>query len=94
MNYVRAFFEAIPVILAIVAIFTCGNHAITTRRIHDRQTHIAMVVAAVLLICAQSCWTYTVLHGMTFGTFIADVIWTIFNTLVMVTFILSTRRTK
>lgn len=94
MNTLRVLFEAIPVVFAVVAIFLCSNRVITTRRAHDRYVFTGMIVCAALLICAQSSWTYTVLHGLTVGTDVADVLWTIFNTATMTVFILATRRDK
>lgn len=94
MSAIRLIFEALPVVLAIVAIFACGHKAITTRRTHDRNVYLGMIVCAALLITAQSSWTFTMLQGMTQGTMIADMIWTAFNACVMLVFILSTRRDK
>lgn len=94
MSSIRLIFEALPVLLAVAAIFTCGNRAVTTRRAHDRNIYIGMVICAALLITAQSSWTYTMLKGLSEGTDFANILWTVFNACVMVVFIAATRRTK
>lgn len=81
-------------LLAVLAIFSCGHRAVTTRRAHDRNIYLGMVVCAALLITAQSSWTYTMLKGMTEATDISNILWTVFNAGVMSVFILATRRTK
>lgn len=92
MSKLHLFFEMLPVILAFIAIFVCAKQAITTRRIRDRQVYVGMVICSTLLITAQTSWTYTLLQGLTEGTFLANMVWTVFNSAVMITFILSTRR--
>lgn len=86
MTAARIFFEVVPLVLAVYAIFTCANRALTTRRAHDRNQFLLMIICAALMIGAQSSWTYTLLKGDILGTDVANVLWTVFNSLVMVTF--------
>lgn len=94
MISIRLIFEMLPIFLAIPAIFMCGYKVLMMRRNHDRTKYILMVVCSVLLVVAQSSWTFTVLKGLTDGTDIANLVWTLFNSLVMLTFIFSTKRIK
>lgn len=96
MSAARLLFEALPVLLAVVAIFTCGHRVITmpARRAHDRLVYVGMLLCAALLIVAQSSWTYTLLNGGIMGTDAANVIWSLFNTTTMAVFVLAARRQK
>lgn len=94
MTAVRIIFEAIPVVLAVLAIFSCVDRALRTRRMHDRNVYLLMTVCAALMIGAQSSWTYSLLKGDLFGTDMANVLWSLFNALTMASFIYSSRRSK
>lgn len=83
-----------PVILAVLAIFSCVDRALRTRRNHDRNVYLLMTICAALMIGAQSSWTYTMLKGDMLGTDMANVLWSIFNGLTMASFIYSSRRSK
>lgn len=90
-------FELVPVVLALVAAVTCASRYSRERRRSDRIVMVLGVVCSILLIFAQtSWWTSYVLQGNLVGTKIANVIWTVFNTLVMISFILASlpRRPK
>lgn len=94
MSTIRLLFEALPVLLAVAAIFSCGHKAVTTRRVHDRNIYLGMIVCAAILITAQSSWTYTLLKGLSEGTDFANLLWTAFNTGTMAVFIAASRRKK
>lgn len=94
MSAVRIFFEAIPVVLAIAAIFSCGHKVVTTRRANDRNVYLGMMICAALLITAQSSWTYSMLKGLSEGTDFANILWTAFNIATMAVFIVASRRSK
>lgn len=94
MSSIRLVFEAMPVLLAVIAIFSCGHKAVTTRRSNDRNVYLGMIVCAALLITAQSSWTYTMLKGLSEGTDFANILWTLFNIGTMSVFLLASRRTK
>lgn len=90
----RLLFESLPILLAAMAIVLCFHKALTTRRMHDRVVCYAMIACSVVMIIAQSSWTYTVLKGGLEGTDINNVLWTIFNAGVMSVFIFSARRSE
>lgn len=96
MSTARLLLEAMPVLLAVLAIFACGHRVITmpARRAHDRLVFVGMLLCAALLIVAQSSWTYTMLQGNLLGTDAANVIWSLFNTGTMAVFVLAARRMK
>lgn len=96
MSAARILLEAVPVLLAVVAIFTCGHRIITIppRRANDRLVFVGMLLCAVLLIVAQSSWTYTLLQGDLLGTDTANIVWSLFNTITMAVFVLASRRLK
>lgn len=94
MSASRLLFEAVPVLLAVMAIFSCVERALTTRRNHDRNVYLLMTVCSALMIGAQSSWTYTMLQGDLLGTDMANVLWSIFNGLTMASFIYASRRSK
>lgn len=91
------FFELLPVLLAMIAAVTCASRYSRERRRSDRVIMVLGVLCAVLLIFAQtSWWTSYVVQGHALGTQVANAAWTVFNCLVMVSFILSSlpRRPK
>lgn len=94
MSAARIIFEAIPLLLAVIAIFSCVESALRTRRAHDRTVFILMTICASLMIGAQSSWTYTMLQGNLLGTDMANVLWSLFNSATMFTFWMSSRRSK
>lgn len=94
MSSIRLLYEALPVVLAMAAIFSCTHKAITTRRAHDRNIYVGMIICAALLITAQSSWTYTMLHGLSEGTDFANILWSLFNSATMSVFIMASRRKK
>lgn len=94
MTFPRLILEVLPVLLAVIAIFACANRAILARRAHERRVYLGMVICSVLMIVAQSSWTYTILKGMSEATDFANMLWSCFNAGVMAVFIASTRRTK
>lgn len=94
MSALRLFFEALPVLLAVAAIFSCGHKVVTTRRVSDRNIFLSMIVCSALLIAAQSSWTYTMLRGLSEGTDFANILWTCFNACTMLVFIASSRRKR
>lgn len=94
MSALRLIFEALPVLMAVAAIFSCGHKAVTTRRANDRNVYLGMIVCAALLITAQSSWTYSMLKGLSEGTDFANILWTAFNIATMAVFIVASRRSK
>lgn len=82
-------FESVPILLACYSAVTCAKHYITDRRKHTRRVLLLGTICSLLLIIAQTSWYVTyVINGSLLGTWFANQIWTIFNSLTMLTFIL------
>lgn len=87
----NAIIEFIPVGLAIVAIYFASGNLAHIRRTRDRVANVLGMVAAIILVVAQSSWyTSAVLEGNLEGTWFANQLWTIFNSLVMIMIIIAT----
>lgn len=84
----RHIFELSPIILALIASFVCSLRYQRDRRKHDRVAMILATLACVTLLVAQSSWWATTLAGNLVGTEFSNMLWTLFNNLVMLTFIL------
>lgn len=83
------FFQLLPVILACIAAITCAHRFNSGRRKQDKIVMALSVTCSLLLIVAQtSWWTTFLIEGNLLGTIFADTIWTIFNSLIMVTLII------
>ena len=86
MNYV---IEALPVVLAIYAAIICAKRYTEDRRHYVKQVLLMAVISALLLITAQTSWYVSfVIHDNLLGTWFADKIWTIFNSITMLAFIM------
>jgi len=89
MNTLNYFFQLLPVILACIAAVACSMRFARDRRKHDRVAMFIAALSSVLLVIAQtSWWSSYILQGSLKGTEFANFLWTIFNTLTMVSFIL------
>ena len=87
-TYSRLFWEALPLLAGLAATLICGHKALTTLTHSVRVRSIWAVICAVLLIVAQASWSWTLfVKGDLLGTDAANVVWTMFNTLVMAKFI-------
>lgn len=85
----RIIFELIPVVLAIISAIVCGHSYRRDRRRRGRMALLVATVCSVLLVIAQlSWWTSYIVQGLSLGTEFADVLWTMFNNLVMVSYII------
>lgn len=84
--------EIIPILLALAAIVLCGS-AIRANTTHRIPKALA-VICGVLLILAQGGWITSHLNNLVHFKTLADNIWTIFNSLVMITFIMLCRGEK
>ena len=81
-------FEALPVLLAIIAAVFCSKRYAQERRYRDRVGLIGAVIASTLLTIAQTSWWIAVLVDKRLeDTMFANHVWTVFNTLVMLIFI-------
>lgn len=92
---IHSLFELLPVVMAMIAAICCARRYSSERRKHTKTVMALGVVSSVLLIVAQSSWwTSYVVMGIGQGTQFADAIWTIFNTLTMLAFIVAARSEK
>lgn len=86
MDIIRQIFEASPLFAGFVAL------VILTIKRPIRMTHDVAVIRTaiytviIMLFIAQSSWAMTVAAGYTIGTFVANIIWTLFNLLVCALF--------
>ncbi len=82
-------FELLPVMLAFAAAISCSVRFTVERRKDYRVAMIIAAVCAILLVVAQTSWWVSyAINGNLQGTVFANTIWTIFNSLTMVTFIM------
>jgi hypothetical protein len=83
------FFELLPIGLALIAIMMSSIMYTKTRRKYDKVRTLFGMVAAALLIVAQSSWYVAyVIMGDLQDTVFANVIWTLFNCVTMLLIIL------
>lgn len=88
---VRILIEFIPVVLALIAIPTIVN----TRKLgRDPGLVFLATAACVLLVVAQTGWIQALLTNNSLVMTVFDYIWTIFNTVVMLTFIKLFKRSR
>lgn len=86
INY---FFQILPILLAIVSAVACSYRISKDRRRTDRLAMLLAMIASLMLIVAQTSWwvTYTI-EGNLLGTVFANHVWTVFNSLTMIIFII------
>lgn len=83
------FFELLPVVLAFVAAVSCSIRYHRDRRHHDRLAMALAILASLMLIAAQTSWWATVLYQHSLqGTEFSNFIWTAFNSLTMIIYII------
>ena len=83
-------FEFSPVLLAMIALVMCGRSFKIQRRRFDKFKLMLSVIAALLLIIAQTSWYFSsVINQQLEDTWLANYIWTLFNILAMVLIILN-----
>lgn len=82
-------FESLPVVLACYSAIVCARQFANDRRVHHKRVLLLGVICSLLLIVAQTSWyvTYTI-NGNLMGTVFANNVWTVFNNLTMLAFIL------
>lgn len=76
--------ELIPIVLAIATIIVAGLAVNKNKGMVNIAT-ILSVITAFLLILAQGSWMSAHLRDLVYFKTVADNIWTIFNSLVMIT---------
>lgn len=91
MPLLHILFEFIPVILAIIAIPSLLS---TLRRGRRKILVLPALLSCILLIVAQSGWIQALLSHNTLTMSLFDKVWTIFNSLVMFTFIVWSEQSR
>lgn len=86
-SFIRIIFELMPVFLASLAFVYCSLHISRQEGWRDKVFFTLACVNCALLMLAQISWTWTVYIGDTIGTLLADYTWTIFNSSVMVVYL-------
>ena len=83
------FFDLLPVLLAIVAIFFLSKRFDTDRRKSGKLVYFMAIACSLIMIVAQlSWWASSILQEDFMGQTFANILWTVFNSLTMITFIL------
>lgn len=91
----KLYVEIVPILLAFIAIFASGYRALITKDHRVRNYFVMSVIAAILMIAAQVSWTWTYfIQNNLLGTEIANILWTLFNSLVMVKTIYAARKVE
>lgn len=91
------FLELLPIFLAVVAIVLCSYRIRNVRRHADLLVYGLSIIGSILLIVAQSSWWVSfVIQGDLIGTWFANQVWLLFNTLMMLMVIINAypRQTK
>lgn len=92
MNIVSHLLELLPVFLALLAAVMCSARYKVVKNKADKAVLALGVASACLLIVAQTSWWGTyILTGDLKGTVWANHIWTLFNSLTMLAFIVFSR---
>ena len=89
---IQHIFELLPVALAIIAAISCAKSFGNAKTRPLRCALGLGVVCSVLLVVAQSSWwgSFMLQHSLE-GTTFANGVWTVFNSLTMVAFIVLSR---
>ncbi len=80
-------FESIPMVLALFAVVFAARRGLLTRDRHVKRIACMGMMCAMLMLVAQTSWAWSVFAGNRMGEDYANVLWTLFNTLAMVTII-------
>lgn len=90
MIALKAFFEALPIMLAVIAIVLCAHNLHTPRRKLDRVfTLVALMASGTMLLAQSSWWNSVLVQHSSSGEAWANACWTLFNSLVMVSYIIA-----
>lgn len=93
MSIIEITVDLIPVFLAVVAIITLSKSHNKFKRTIDKFIAIlASIAASVMLVAQLSWWSSNILENRLVDLSFANYLWTIFNALTMVVFILFSRK--
>lgn len=83
-SLIRIIFELMPVFLASLSLVYCSLAVGSQTNWKDKFLFVLACINCLLMMAAQISWTWTVYVGNTIGTLVADYTWTIFNSFVMI----------
>jgi hypothetical protein len=92
-SLIRILFEIMPIFLATLALLYCGMQISNETTLSGKLFFMIACINCILLMTAQVSWTWTVYVGDTIGTLFADYTWTVFNSLVMISYLFATNKT-
>lgn len=93
-SWIRIIFELLPVFLASLALVYCSLEICKQTNRKNKYFFILACINCVLMMSAQVSWTWTVYIGNTIGTLLADYTWTIFNSMVMISYLIMASKDK
>jgi hypothetical protein len=93
-GFVRIIFELMPIFFAALAFVHCSLQLSGQPTFKDKVIFTLACINATLLIVTQISWSWTVYVGDTVGTLMANYTWTIFNTSVMISYLLMASKDK
>lgn len=85
-------FEAIPIVLAIIATMFNAERYTALKDNGERLEVILATLACVLLIVAQTSWWVAVMTGTMEELWWANIVWSTFNTVTMISYIVAARK--
>lgn len=93
MSVIEIIVDLLPVFLAVIAIISLAKSYNHYRRTIDRFIAIlASISASVMLVAQLSWWSSHIFEGRIVDLLFANYLWTVFNTLTMIVFILFARK--
>ena len=93
MSIVEIIVDLIPVGLAIIALISLSKSFSSVRRSTDKIIYICASIAASIMLVAQlSWWSSNVFENRLVDLSFANYLWTAFNSLTMIVFILISRK--
>ena len=86
-------FELLPVVLAVIALISCGRRFTSTSHQQTRTLMLFGIICSIIMAIAQTTWwSYWTLQNQMVRPEYTAVLWTVFNTLSMVAFIYASIR--
>lgn len=81
--------ELIPVVLGVLAVYFAAGKLVSSRRKTDTIATVLSISSAIIMIAAQSSWyTSAIVENDLEGTWFANQLWTLFNSLSMIIIIM------
>ena len=93
MSPIEVIVDFVPVVLAVVALVTLSKSFSSCRRAKDRLIYIlAALASSVMLVAQLSWWSSKIFESRIVDLSFANYLWTVFNALVMIVFIMLSRK--